>query len=363
VITPRLYRRSLGHAFQVRLLLLYVVGSLVPAMLVAMPVHRAASRLLDHSPRARDLVAALDSHAAIDILRQVADGPTSASLSAGFISAVIAALLAGPFLAGAALLVARADETVRTRALLASAAENYGRLFRVALVGLIPLGLVGAISGGFFKAASNAAEHALTESEAARAGRLAMVGTLLLVFLAQLCVDAARAMFAAEPYRRSAVLATWAGLRLLVRRPLRSIGLGLATVAAGGGMALLLLLVRLRVPQTGTGSVIVPFVLAQLAAGSLGWHRTARIVGFAELARADAADRERHSAFATLPPEPVPQAPVPALGTRSAVLDALAPPVPVPPSAEANLAERLPLSPEPSLGESRSLSGPRHSGT
>jgi hypothetical protein len=363
VITPRLYRRSLGHAFQVRLLLLYVAGSLVPAILVAMPVHRVASRLLDHSPRARDLVAALDSHAAIDMLRQASDAPTSGALSAGFISALVAALLAGPFLAGAALLVAGADDAVRTRALLASAGENYGRLFRVALAGLIPLGLVAAISGALFKAANNAAEHALTESEAARGGRLAMVGTVLLVFLAQLCMDAARAMFAAEPYRRSAVLAMWAGLRLLVRRPLRSIGLGLATLVAGGGMALLLLLVRLRMPQTGAGSVLVAFVLAQLAAASLGWHRTARIVGFAELARADAADRERHSAFATLPPEPVPQAPVPALGARSAVLDALAPPVSVPPSAEANLAERLHLSPEPSPGEGRALSGPRHSGT
>jgi hypothetical protein len=359
-----LYRRSLGHAFQVRLLLLYVAGSLLPATFAALPVHRVLSPLLDHSPRAKDLVASLDSHAAIDILRQIGDAPTRAALAAGFATAVIAALLVGPFLAGAALLVANTDETVRTRALLGSAGENYGRLFRVALAGLVPLGLAGAISGAMFKAAQGAAERALTESEAASTGRLAMLGTLLLFFLAQLCVDAARAMFAAEPYRKSAILASWAGLRLLVRRPLRSIGLGLATLVAGGGMAFLLLLVRLRVPQTGAASVLVAFLFAQLAAASLGWHRTARIVGFAELARADAADRERRSAFAMRPPEPAPPAPLPALGTRSAVLDALAPPVSMPPPAEANPIQRLPLSSEePGQGEDRALSGPRHSGT
>jgi hypothetical protein len=152
-------------------------------------------------------------------------------------------------------------------------------------------------------------------------------------------------------------------LRLLVRRPLRSIGLGLATLVAGGGVALVLLLVRLRLPQTGAGAVLLAFFLAQLAAASVGWHRTARIVGFAELARADAADRERRSAFAMLPPEPLSPAPVPALGTRSAVLDALAPPVSLPTPAEGNPTERLPLSSEPAPGEDRALSGPRHSGT
>ena len=236
-------------------------------------------------------------------------------------------------------------------------------MFRVALTGLVPLALAAAVSGAFFKTARNAAERALTESDAVRGGRLAMLATVLLVFLAQLCVDAARAMFAAEPYRKSAILAFWAGVLLLVRRPLRSIGLGLTTLLAGGGVAIALLLLRLRIPQQGPGSVLLAFLVAQLAAAGIGWHRTARIVGFAELARADAADRERRSAFATLPPEPAPPAPIPALGTRSAVLDALAPPVSLPPPVAANPAERLPLSFEPSPGANRALSGPRHSGT
>jgi hypothetical protein len=363
VITPRLYRRSLGHAFQVRLLLLCALASLLPAALAALPVLRFLSPLLDYSPRAKDLVAALDSHTALDLLHQLREPAMGSALAAGFAVAAVSAFLADPLVAGAAILVARADEPVRAGALLASAGENYGRLLRVALVGLFPLGIALASSGAFFRAARDAAARASTESQAIRAQQIALAGTVLLLFLAQLCVDAARAMFAAEPWRKSAVLASWAGLRLVVRRPLRSLGLGFATLAAGGGIAFALLLLRLRIPQTGAGTVLAAFVLAQLAAASIGWHRTARIVGFAELARADAADRERRSAFATLPPEPAPAAAVPALGTRSAVLDALAPPVSLPPPAEGNPAQSLPLSSEPSPGEQRTLSGPRHSGT
>jgi hypothetical protein len=361
VITPGLYRRSLWHALQFRLLLFYAAGALLPALLAAIPVFRVLSPLFDHSPRAKELVAALDSHAAIDVLRQLGDAQTSGNLAAGFTAAIVAALLVGPFLAGAALLVARADETVRTRALLASAGEHYGRLFRVALAGLVPLGIAAALSGVFFRAAGSAAERALTESQAARGGRLAIAGTLLLFFLAQLCVDAARAMFAAEPWRKSALLAAWAGARLIVRRPVRSAGLGLTTLLAGGGLAFVLLLLRLRVPQTGTASVLLAFAIAQLAAASIGWHRTARLVGFAELARADSADRERRSAFAMRPDEPAPAAVPPV--TRSAVLDALAPPVSVPPSAQAAVDPRPPATPERPNEAPPALSGPRHSGT
>jgi len=363
VITPRLFRRSLGHAFQVRLLLLFVLGSLVPAALAALPVLRFLSPLLDHSPRAKDLAASLDSHTVMDLLRQLNEPATAGAIATGFGVAAVVAFLVGPFLAGAALIVARAEGTVRTRALLASAGENYGRLFRVALVGLAPIGAAFAVSGGFFQAAHTAAERAITESQAVRGGRLATLGALVLFFVAQLCVDAARGMFAAEPYRQSALAAAWAGLRLVVRRPLRSLGLGLATLLVGGGAAFALLLLRLRIPQAGAGSVFGAFVLAELAAAGIGWHRAARIVGFADLARADAADRERRSALAMRGPEPVPPAPPPSPPeTRSAILDALAPPVSLPPEARAVPAERPLPAADPASGDD-ALSDPRRSGT
>ncbi|MFL5294403.1 MAG: hypothetical protein ACJ79U_23020 [Myxococcales bacterium] len=361
MITPRLFRRSLGHAFQARLLLLSVLGSLFPAALAALPVLRFLSPLLDHSPRAKDLAASLDSHTVMDLLRGLNEPGAAGAVATGFGVAAVVAFLVGPFLAGAALIVARAEGTVRTRALLASAGENYGRLFRVALVGLVPIGAAFAVSGALFNASRTAAERAITESQAARGGLLATLGAVVLFFVAQLCVDAARGMLAAEAYRQSALAASWAGLRLVVRRPLRALGLGLATLLAGGGAAFVLLLLRLRIPQAGAGSVLAAFVLAQLGAAGIAWHRAARIVGFADLARADAADRERRSAFAMRPPEPLPPA-APATETRSAILDALAPPASVPPAARAVPAER-PLPSTDPVSADDALSDPRRSGT
>jgi hypothetical protein len=299
---PGLNRRALGHALQWRLLALFAAGAFLPTLLALAPVSRLLGGLFDRSPRAKELVASLDSHVRADVLRQLAEAPALGALSTGFGAAALSALFLAPFLAGAALSVARADETVRSRALLAAAGEHYGRLFRLALVGLLPLGIAFGLSGLLFRVAGEAARSAVTEAQAVRASRLALAGSAVLVFAAQLTLDAGRAMFAAEPHRRSAVLAWWSGLRLVGRRPLRSAGLGLATIAAGWGVALALLLLRLRIPQTGPGTVFAAFVTAQLATASIGWHRAARLVGFAELARADASDLERRSAFALRPP-------------------------------------------------------------
>ena len=95
------------------------MASLLPAALAAFPVLRFLSPLLDHSPHARNLVASLDSHTALDLLHQLGEAPAISALGTGFVVAVFSAFLAGPFLAGAALIVARADDTVRAGALLA----------------------------------------------------------------------------------------------------------------------------------------------------------------------------------------------------------------------------------------------------
>ena len=123
--------------------------------------------------------------------------------------------------------------------------------------------------------------------------RLSMLAAAVLFFVAQLTIDAGRAHFAAEPHRRSAFFAWWSGVRLLLRRPLRVLGFGLVTAMAGSGVAAGFLLLRFRIHQAGPATVLVAFLLAELAAASVGWSRAARLIGLAELVRADAADRER----------------------------------------------------------------------
>jgi hypothetical protein len=313
VITPRLYRRSLRRALQVPFLFLWVVGALLPAAVAVLPFGRMLSDLLDRSPRARELVVRLDSGTLADVLRQL---PESApALRTGATVAILVSLLVAPALAGAALAAARSDEPLRLRALLAGAGEHYGRLLRIALLGVVPLGVAAAVSGALFAVARRSASSAITETQAVRSGRLALAAAILLFFLAQLTLDAGRAFFAAQPHRRSAVLAWWSGVRLVARQPLRSAGLGAITLAAGVAVAAVLLLVRLRVPQSGPGTVLLAFLLAELATAALGWNRAARLFGFADLARADLAERERGAAETAVRPQDGSLSPGSASGT------------------------------------------------
>jgi hypothetical protein len=314
-------------------------------------------------PRAKDPAPSLDSPGTIgvtlsDTAAVTADQRDPIALN----NSALASVVVERVFDGVTLIVARAEGTVRTRALLASAGENYGRLFRVALVGLVPIGAASALSGVLFHAARTSAERAIMESQAVRGDRLAILGALVLLFVAQLCVDAARGMFAAEPYRQSALAASWAGLRLVVRRPLRSLGLGLATLLVGGGAAALCLLAPADPAGRGRIGVSQPSSLHNSPRReSDGTGRP--IVGSADLARADAADRERRAALAMRSRKPVPPpAPAPPPEGRSGILDALAPPVSAPPPAGPVPAER-PLPATDPASPDDSLSDPRRSGT
>ena len=330
MITPRLFRRSLRQALQWRFLLLWLLLVGLPAAAALAPLSIWLHGLLDHSARAGELVAAMDSHALGDLLKQMRE-PGSGPPRVGAPLALVLTLLLMPFGAAAALAMARSEEPPGFRALLCGAGEHYGRMLRMLAVALLPLGLAGAAAGALAKAASNVAARAVLESQAARASRLATVFIAILFFVAQLTLDAGRAHFAAEPHRRSALLAWWTGLQLLLRRPGRVLGFGLLTTVAGAGLAFGFLLLRLRIHQVGPASLLVAFLLGELAAASVGWDRASRLIGLAELVRADAADRERTARSGRPASRPPPlREPPPALEAQSATLDALGPPSPTP---------------------------------
>ena len=69
--------------------------------------------------------------------------------------------------------------------------------------------------------------------------RNAAIAAAIIFFVFHLLVDGARAHFAAEPGRRSAFLALWGSVKLLVRRPLRMLAIGaMGAIAALGSAAL-----------------------------------------------------------------------------------------------------------------------------
>ena len=119
-----------------------------------------------------------------------------------------------------------------------------------------------------------------------------------------MALDLARGILAAHPGRRSALLALVDAVRLLARRPLAVAGMGLVGTLAALGTAAALLLLRAQIRQGSPAGIAAAFVLAQLAVAAVGWGRAARIAGFAELVRADAAER------AVVAPAPAPAMPI-----------------------------------------------------
>jgi hypothetical protein len=194
-------------------------------------------------------------------------------------------LLLSPLLTGAAITAARAPAPLGFAALAAGGVREYGRLLRMLLWAVVPLGLaafLGAIATG---AADDHAAQAVLESSANNAAMGAAIVAGVLLLLAHATLDAGRAVLALDRRRRSAVLAWCDGLGLLARRPLASFGLYLGVTAAGLGLAGLLAVARLNLPALGAGSFLGGLLLAQLAVLALAWMRCARLFGLMELAR------------------------------------------------------------------------------
>jgi hypothetical protein len=279
-------RAALGRGAQWRYLLLFVGAMLVPAALAFAPVASFLGSLLDHSPRAAALVGALDSAAFSEVLRQLAE-PAAAPIWSGLQAAALAALLLAPALAGASVAMARAPEPLRVRALLAGAGEQYPRMLRMLLVAAIPMGVAGVVGAVAFHVANGAADRAVHEASADRATAIAGVVTGVFVWLAHVTLEAGRAHFATDPERRSAFLAWWSGVRLVVRRPGPVFALSAVTSIVAVGGATLVTALRYRLPQTGPATIAVAFVIGQVAIAVLAWGRSSRIAGLAALIRAD----------------------------------------------------------------------------
>lgn len=344
MITPGLVRRSVARAFQWRLLLLFVAGLGLPTLVAVFPLARALGELLDKSPRAKELIGALDSPGLSDLVQAMGARQLGGLAGAGVGPAGLVALFVAPLLAGMALAASRTDESLHLRGLFAGGAAYYGRMLRFAAAALLPLGLAATLASVFFRVAGKANAKAVTEAAATAQGRWALAGTVLVMFLAQTMVDLGRAHFAAQPHRRSAFFAMLAGMRFLFRRPLRALALS----ATGWGLALaggaLFLALRLRVPQQSGAGVALAFLLAQLAVAAVAWGRATRLIGFVELVRADAAERTaRAEGFEMAPPATSPPAP------REPAPEPEPAPAPAPSVAVEAALGPIALDPEPDL--------------
>ena len=310
MITPRLLTRALRRGSQWRLLLIWWAAHLMPAVIAGLPLMAFFERHLGHSTRASSLLPRLDGPSLLELARLLGENGSGPAIGFGLGGGVLVLLMSAPFAAGAAIAAAQTDDALDLRRLSAAAAGLYGRMLRTLLGGLVLLAAACGIAAGAFALANHANNRLLSETTADRNWLLASIPAALAIFVAHLLVDTARAQFAADNSRRSAVLALGRAVRLFVKRPLKIVVIGLTGGAAALLPAALFMGLRLELKQTSAVVIGLAWLLAQAAQASIGWGRNTRLFALAELSRADAAFRDR--ARASPVPEPaVAQAPTP----------------------------------------------------
>lgn len=277
-------------ALQWRLLTLWAGLLLVPTLLLALPVWRTLSSSLDNSVRAAALANQLDLVAITDLIANL--GKNSAATSGAGITALGLTLLLSPLLSGLVITAARARHSMPNQpaagfgALLTGAFSQYGRMLRMLVWALVPLGLALGAGGAALNAAGKHAATLITEADASLPSRLALLGAVLLFLLANATLDAGRAELALDTRRTSAVKAWWRGLKLLFQRPLAASAIYLAITVAGLLLAGLFGIGRLNLPAVGVPGLIGAFALTQVIALALAWMRSARLFALIDLARA-----------------------------------------------------------------------------
>jgi hypothetical protein len=284
--TLRLWKQAIARGAQWRYLLVFVLGTLLPALVVLVPVHGFFGALFDHSPRAGELVSSLDSSAFFEVMRQLNE-PNAEGIHSAVFGALLVALVLAPALAGAAAAIARREGAgpVRLRDLLAAAGSYYPRMFRMAVVSLLPMGVAIVLASLLLQLVERADAHAVLESTASRDATLSWVGAAVLVWLAHSSVEVGRAVLVAEPQRRSAFLAWWRGAGLLVRRGWQALGVCFVTSTAAVLAAGLLTAVRLRLHVSGPVTIAIEFLFAQAAVAAIGWGRASRMAGLVKVVR------------------------------------------------------------------------------
>lgn len=274
---------ALLAGLDVRLLLVWVLGTLAPALIAAIPIWRSLASLLDLSPlspalaRHFDALVFEDLTSRFQVLRPAHEG--------GLIVAVACFLLLAPLLTAAMLGIAESGPSTGFISLLQSALAWYARSFRVWLCSLFPVALLVGVGSWLSKTASSYGERATLESSATWANRLALVGIIVLAALLHLTVEVARAELVANPERGSVLLAWWVGVRKALALPLQTLALYLLPSALSLCLAAVLLAVRARVTSASWVQLVLGVLITQLAVAAIGWGHLSRLVALSRLFR------------------------------------------------------------------------------
>ncbi|MGK5036700.1 hypothetical protein [Janthinobacterium sp. LB3P118] len=275
--------RASRAALQWRLLLLWAGLLLIPAIIAVIPLWRTLSASLDQAVHAAALAHKLDMMTLADLVANT--GRNGAAISQAAIAGIVLTLLLSPLLSGLVVTAARARAPLGFGPLLTGAFSEYGRMLRMLLWSIVPLGVALAIGAGALKLADKHAAKAILEADADMVRHLALLATGLLFLLACATLDAGRAALAVDRRRTSAVKAWWRGLGMLRRRPLACLPIYLVITLLGLALYALLGVARLNLAAPGPLAIVAGLLATQLAALVLAWMRSARLFALIDVKR------------------------------------------------------------------------------
>lgn len=265
-----------------RLLVAWTLASLLPSLAITLPVSQKLGELFDRVPNGNARAGELKSVLLFEALRDIFldnDAITIRSALAFFVGLT---LLAAPFTAGLAAASYPAPAS-RFGALVGNAFRNYGKMFRLQLWSLVPMGVAMGAAAIMWDAAARYSETAVLESKETAVMRLTYVSCGLLFLTFQFTVEMARGRLIADPGLTSAFRAWVRGVKLVWARPFAALARFVVPTTISLTVAALITIGRFRVDG------LMGLVLTQLAVAAIGCGRTCRVLGLAELShlRAD----------------------------------------------------------------------------
>lgn len=275
--------RALFQAMQWRLLLLWILLMLIPAIVVALPLMRSLADMLSHSVHSSAWASGFDAVMFGDMVRGLFD--SSGALGGAFFAAVLITIVLSPLLNGMIVGAGRAGRALGFGQLLQAGVVEYGRMFRLMLWSLLPYILAVLAITAVSHVIDDKADDAVLESQVVATKHSLMWVMGLVAVVAQIIVESARAAFIADGQLRSATVAIWRGLLQLLTRPLSSLFAFLLVSVIGFGIAFALGVLRANTTAAGGMNLLLAFLLSQLVVLSIGWTRTARLFSLAEVAR------------------------------------------------------------------------------
>jgi len=274
---------ALRSALRWRPLLLWCLITLLATEVVTFPVGLALSSRLDHSVHATAFAQHLKALMSFDLI-EAGQAEFGTAFGSGAVAALFLLLLI-PFLNGVFVAVSRAVTPIKLGELIREGLRNYGPMFRMTLMSVVPLGIAGVAYWGAMKGVKHYDQTAILEADVDHLMWAALALSVVVFAWANASVDAGRASLALDPARRSAIKAWWRGLKLVAGHPLRSLTLYLSITAIAVLVMVAMTWFRIDISATSRWGAFAALLVTQMIVAVTAWMHYARLFAMLELTR------------------------------------------------------------------------------